>query len=184
MVNYRRVLCEVSLLSVLLAVANAAPTPDCTHDHYDQRQNGSENYRLNIDGVVVAVAPAESLLSAFGDIDDLMELLATEDYNGDYKPKPPSESSSSSWASLENEKPKPQEKPIGDKPAEEKPAEEKPLKEKPADEKPLKEKPEEPKPAVPTKPAELPPLSDVSLTEDLKVQKKEVSTKKQEKAKR
>ncbi|CAB3235048.1 unnamed protein product [Arctia plantaginis] len=176
MVNYRRVL---SLLSVLVAVVNAAPTPDCTQNHYDQRQNGSENYRLNIDGVVVAVAPAESLLSAFGDIDDLMDLLAIEDYNGDYKPKPPTESSSSSWTSTENEKPKPQEKPVENKPAEEKPAEEKPLKEKPQE-----IKPEEPKPEVPAKPAELPPLSDVSLNEDMKVQKKEVSTKKQEKAKR
>ncbi|CAB3228668.1 unnamed protein product [Arctia plantaginis] len=181
MVNYRRVL---SLLSVLVAVVNAAPTPDCTQNHYDQRQNGSENYRLNIDGVVVAVAPAESLLSAFGDIDDLMDLLAIEDYNGDYKPKPPTESSSSSWTSTENEKPKPQEKPVENKPAEEKPAQEKPAEEKPLKEKPQEIKPEEPKPEVPAKPAELPPLSDVSLNEDMKVQKKEVSTKKQEKAKR
>lgn len=34
----------------------------------DQRQNGSENYRINIDGVLIAFTPLESLLS--GAIDD------------------------------------------------------------------------------------------------------------------
>ncbi|KZC06306.1 PREDICTED: uncharacterized protein LOC107194546 [Dufourea novaeangliae] len=33
-------------------------------DHYDQRQNGSENYRVGLDGLVVVFAPAEVLLLA------------------------------------------------------------------------------------------------------------------------
>ncbi|KAK2583525.1 hypothetical protein KPH14_009481 [Odynerus spinipes] len=35
-------------------------------DHYDQRQNGSDNYRIHVDGVVVVVAPVEALLLAGG----------------------------------------------------------------------------------------------------------------------
>ncbi|KAI4500746.1 hypothetical protein M0802_003957 [Mischocyttarus mexicanus] len=33
-------------------------------DHYDQRQNGSENYRVHIDGILIVVAPVEALLMA------------------------------------------------------------------------------------------------------------------------
>ncbi|KAL2735920.1 hypothetical protein V1478_002604 [Vespula squamosa] len=36
-------------------------------DHYDQRQNGTDNYRIHVDGVVVVVAPVEALLLA-GDV--------------------------------------------------------------------------------------------------------------------
>ncbi|XP_066995815.1 uncharacterized protein [Anabrus simplex] len=39
---------------------------------YDQRQNGTENYRVHVDGVVVAVAPAETLLSLIALADDVM----------------------------------------------------------------------------------------------------------------
>ncbi|XP_015175284.1 PREDICTED: uncharacterized protein LOC107065806 [Polistes dominula] len=35
-----------------------------SEDHYDQRQNGTENYRVHIDGVVIVVAPVEALLMA------------------------------------------------------------------------------------------------------------------------
>jgi len=35
-----------------------------TTDYYDQRQNGSENYRLHMDGFVFVIAPFETLLLA------------------------------------------------------------------------------------------------------------------------
>lgn len=89
MVNYKRVVCEVALLATLTVVASA-PT-DCADRHYDQRQNGTENYRLNIDGVVIAVAPAESLLAAASDI-DFSSLLDFEDFaEVGQKPKPPAD---------------------------------------------------------------------------------------------
>ncbi|XP_031833918.1 uncharacterized protein LOC116427564 [Nomia melanderi] len=33
-------------------------------DHYDQRQNGTENFRVHVDGVVFVFAPVEALLLA------------------------------------------------------------------------------------------------------------------------
>ncbi|XP_063531823.1 uncharacterized protein LOC134742537 [Cydia strobilella] len=86
MVNYKRVVCEVAVVLALVAAVAAAPTstPDC---HYDQRQNGSENYRLNIDGVVIAVAPADSLLAAASEI-DLSDLLDLSEYDGPSSHKP------------------------------------------------------------------------------------------------
>ncbi|KAJ8722501.1 hypothetical protein PYW07_003681 [Mythimna separata] len=172
MVNYRRVVCEVALLAVLAAVVTAAPAPDCAMKHYDQRQNGSENYRLNIDGVVIAVAPAESLLSALGDMDDLLD-LAMEEYNTDYKPKPPSEGSPSPSPAIQViSLPVPEPKPQDDK-------------EKPAEDKPMEEKPQVMKPEEPAKPAEpASPLSDVSMGNEMKIQKKDASLRKQEKAQR
>lgn len=169
MVNYRRVVCEVALLAVMLAVAGAAPAPDCTQKHYDQRQNGTENYRLNIDGVVIAVAPAESIMSALGDMDDLLD-LALEEYNTEYKPKPPQGSSSSAPAIQVVSLPVPDENPQQVKPQEEKLAE---------------GKPQEVKPEEPAKPAEpASPLSDVSMGNEMKIQKKDASLRKQEKAQR
>ncbi|CAH2240200.1 jg1765 [Pararge aegeria aegeria] len=93
MVNYKRVVCEVAVLLALLAVAIAAPTHDCTeHEtHYDQRQNGTENYRLNIDGVVIAVAPAESIIEAAAEFGDLFDISDIDDFL-----KPPSPPSSGS----------------------------------------------------------------------------------------
>ncbi|CAH1645910.1 unnamed protein product [Spodoptera littoralis] len=171
MVNYRRVVCEVALVAVLVAVVRAAPAPDCATKHYDQRQNGTENYRLNIDGVVIAVAPAESLLSALGDMDDLLD-LAMDEYHNEYKPKPPQSSSSSEPAIQVVSLPVPEEKPQKIKPQEE---------EKPSE----ADKPQEVKPEEPVKPAEpVSSLSDVSLDSDLKIQKKDVSLRKQEKAQR
>ncbi|KAK9295793.1 hypothetical protein QLX08_010004 [Tetragonisca angustula] len=35
---------------------------DATVDHYDQRQNGSENFRVHVDGVMLVVAPVEAFL--------------------------------------------------------------------------------------------------------------------------
>ncbi|GBP27989.1 hypothetical protein EVAR_83620_1 [Eumeta japonica] len=92
MANYKRIVCEAAVVWALLALhaATAAPTPDCEH-HYDQRQNGTENYRLNIDGVVIAVAPAESLLAAASDI-DFSDLLDLDDFS-ELTQKPPSKPS-------------------------------------------------------------------------------------------
>ncbi|CAK1545173.1 unnamed protein product [Leptosia nina] len=139
MVNYKRIVCEAAVLAALLSLAAAAPVPDCekSEKHFDQRQNGTENYRLNIDGVVIAVAPAESLLAAASDI-DLSDLLDIEDFN-ELKPKPPN----------------------------------KPIRPKPEDDKPL-EKPDE-KPET--------PLSDVTLTNEVK-QKKDASQRNKEKSQR
>ncbi|XP_029036457.1 uncharacterized protein LOC114872892 [Osmia bicornis bicornis] len=41
-----------------------------TYDHYDQRQNGTENYRIHVDGVIFVVAPVETLLLAGAAADD------------------------------------------------------------------------------------------------------------------
>lgn len=40
------------------------PTRADITDYYDQRQNGSENYRIHVDGVVLVFAPVEALLLA------------------------------------------------------------------------------------------------------------------------
>ncbi|KAG7203321.1 hypothetical protein KM043_010409 [Ampulex compressa] len=43
----------------------SAPTmPGPKGDHYDQRQNGTENYNIHVDGVILVVAPVEALLLA------------------------------------------------------------------------------------------------------------------------
>lgn len=64
---------------IYFSSANAAPIKEDSEDHYDQRQNGTENYRINVDGVLFAVAPAEALLSSSSDIEELLGLL---DYEG------------------------------------------------------------------------------------------------------
>lgn len=43
--------------------ASISTNPDTT-DYYDQRQNGTENYRIHLDGVVFVFAPVEALLLA------------------------------------------------------------------------------------------------------------------------
>ncbi|KOB69693.1 Uncharacterized protein OBRU01_16469 [Operophtera brumata] len=147
MVNYRRVVCEVALLCGALSAITAAPA--CDHKHqlvYDQRQNGSENYRLNIDGVVIAVAPAESFLSALSDI-DFSDLIDMESLEQELKPKPPTTSITVEDLPV----PKPDEKPVLDVKPEDT-VEAKP------NEKPLESKPDsEDKPEAPSK------LDDVSV---------------------
>lgn len=139
MVNYKRIV-ETVLLLTLLGLAAAAPAADCPdRHHYDQRQNGTENYRLNIDGVVIAVAPAESLLAAASEIDFGDLLTDLEDFESPSKP-----------------------------PSDVKPQDQKP-EEKPQDGKPDPAKPD---------------LSDVSLPNEIKGQKKDAQTRKQEKAQR
>lgn len=44
--------------------APALPTTQSDVNYYDQRQNGSENYRIHVDGVVLVFAPIEALLLA------------------------------------------------------------------------------------------------------------------------
>ena len=108
MVNYRRILWEVTAVCAILALAAAAPATDYSDSHYDQRQNGSENVRIHIDGFFVAVVPADTLadtlLAAVPNISDLLDIDDLENFQ---KPKPP--------ASLSPPKPisppKPEEKP-------------------------------------------------------------------------
>lgn len=48
----------------------------------DQRQNGSQNYRINIDGVIIALSPLEPLLA--GALDDF-------DFSDEFESNKPSE---------------------------------------------------------------------------------------------
>lgn len=57
------------MLALTGLVASAPAPADCNDKQYDQQQSGSENYRLSVANVIVAVAPLESLLLDFGDID-------------------------------------------------------------------------------------------------------------------
>ncbi|XP_053625664.1 uncharacterized protein LOC128683761 [Plodia interpunctella] len=120
MVNYKRVVCELAVLAVVATLAAAAPAPDCAGaHHYDQRQNGTENYRLNIDGVVIAVAPADSLLAAASEI-DIADLLGDlDDFNEIQKPPKPSKPELPKPEETKPQDPKPEDpKPPADKPAE------------------------------------------------------------------
>lgn len=90
MVNYKRVVCEVAVLAAVLSLTTAAPADCRENTHYDQRQNGTDNYRVNIDGVVIAVAPSDSLLAAASEI-DFNDLFDLEEFNELQKPKPPSD---------------------------------------------------------------------------------------------
>lgn len=70
----------------MIVFASGAPTTPSTSDcengseEYDiiedQRQNGTENYRLNVNGVVLMVAPSNSLLAA-ATLLDIAELGTT-----------------------------------------------------------------------------------------------------------
>lgn len=174
MINYKRVVCEGAVLLALLAVAFAAPKEykehkehkeprDCVEiekeSHYDQRQNGTENYRLNIDGVVIAVAPAESILEAAADFTDIFDIDDIEDLL-----KPPSSSSSSSSS---NSPSSPSSPSSSNSPSS-------------SSSEPVK--PEASADAKPEKPAEA-PLSDVSLNSE-KPQRKDATTGKQDKVQR
>ncbi|XP_023935751.1 uncharacterized protein LOC112044220 [Bicyclus anynana] len=164
MVNYKRVVCEVAVLLTCLAVAFAAPAADCDEKktHYDQRQNGTENFRLSIDGMVIAIAPADALVEAASDFVDLLDIPDLEEYL-----KPPSSSN----------------KPVTSESKPEIPSDSKPEPEKiPSDSKPEPEKIISDSKPDAEKPAD-PPLSDVSLPET-KPQRKEANAGKQEKAQR
>lgn len=70
----------------LLVHCLAAPTTkkdeDCdsgeVYEEVDQRQNGTENYRVNINGVVVMWAPAQTLLTA-------AQLLGDTDFDSEFE---------------------------------------------------------------------------------------------------
>jgi len=58
---------KVEITSVVpqeIAVSSTTSTYSDTTDYYDQRQNGSENYRIHMDGFVFVIAPFETLLLA------------------------------------------------------------------------------------------------------------------------
>jgi len=54
---------EVSTIPQETIIAVTTTRSD-TSDYYDQRQNGTENYRIHVDGVVLVFAPIEALLLA------------------------------------------------------------------------------------------------------------------------
>ncbi|KYM93040.1 hypothetical protein ALC53_00579 [Atta colombica] len=56
----------ISVIPQETAVTFAAPTSTLSDaiDYYDQRQNGTENYRIHLDGLVFVFAPVEALLLA------------------------------------------------------------------------------------------------------------------------
>ncbi|XP_018317288.1 uncharacterized protein [Mycetomoellerius zeteki] len=56
----------ISMIPQETAVTFAAPTSTLSDaiDYYDQRQNGTENYRIHLDGLVFVFAPVEALLLA------------------------------------------------------------------------------------------------------------------------
>ncbi|RZF40518.1 hypothetical protein LSTR_LSTR000397 [Laodelphax striatellus] len=57
----------VCLLPPTSAAPGASPSDSDFEDvFYDQRQNGSENFRIHLNDVMVVVAPAEALLSVAG----------------------------------------------------------------------------------------------------------------------
>lgn len=55
---------DISVIPQETAVTTAVPTSAYseTTDYYDQRQNGTDNYRIHIDGFVFVLAPVEALL--------------------------------------------------------------------------------------------------------------------------
>ncbi|KAK0178962.1 hypothetical protein PV327_007798 [Microctonus hyperodae] len=63
-------------------------TPVNEKDTYDQRQNGTENYRIHVKGLVVLVAPIESLLLAGGNLGGANDLLSAMGESPMVKPKP------------------------------------------------------------------------------------------------
>lgn len=104
MVNYRRVVYEVAALGALLALAAAAPLNSDCKEEYNQSQNGTENFRVHVNGLVIAMMPAESfaesLLSAMPDLEELLESEGINQLQ-QQKPKPP----------MVTSPPKPEEKP-------------------------------------------------------------------------
>ncbi|XP_076666229.1 uncharacterized protein LOC143367869 [Andrena cerasifolii] len=61
------------------------------NDHYDQRQNGTDNYRIHVDGVVLAFAPVEALLLAGANGIDKPSLIPIPEPSKPTPDKPPAE---------------------------------------------------------------------------------------------
>lgn len=57
-------------------------------DTYDQRQNGTENYRIHVKGLVVLLAPIESLFLAGGNLGGANDFLGAMGESSMMKPKP------------------------------------------------------------------------------------------------
>jgi hypothetical protein len=94
-------------LELPLDVTNAPELSDSAtpkEDYFDQRQNGTENYRIHVDGLVLVVAPVEALLLASGMPDNI---------------------SDSYFPTIQNKPPSPPPLPVEEKPTE-KPSEAKP----------------------------------------------------------
>ncbi|XP_032688419.1 uncharacterized protein LOC116852318 [Odontomachus brunneus] len=51
-------------------------------NYYDQRQNGSENYRIHVDGVVLVFAPVEALLLAGATAGTTASTLSIPEHGG------------------------------------------------------------------------------------------------------
>ncbi|XP_076233812.1 uncharacterized protein LOC143178828 [Calliopsis andreniformis] len=76
------------------------PQSNLLDDHYDQRQEGTENYRVHLGNVVVVVAPVEALLLTGGaGKPNLSNLKPTTD-NPQLEPRPFSESKSTNRSGL------------------------------------------------------------------------------------
>ncbi|XP_015514901.1 uncharacterized protein LOC107220719 [Neodiprion lecontei] len=60
--------------------------PSVGGDHYDQRQNGTKNFRIHVDGVVIVVAPAEALLLP-GELDPSILGFGQEGIDAPLKPE-------------------------------------------------------------------------------------------------
>lgn len=58
-----------SVISQETTTAASISTHSDITDYYDQRQNGTENYRIHLDGVVFVFAPVEALLLMGGGTD-------------------------------------------------------------------------------------------------------------------
>lgn len=87
------ILAVTNIFCALCAPTEGPQPQDGVHDYsrfeevYDQRQNGTENYKVDVNGVVVVWASPESILSAVtllepglleGDYPDLEELLGSQ----------------------------------------------------------------------------------------------------------
>ncbi|KAI4481340.1 hypothetical protein M0804_009460 [Polistes exclamans] len=69
--------------STKISSSSSSSLSSSFEDHYDQRQNGSENYRVHIDGVVIVIAPVEALLMANDLVNNNQSGISTINY-----PKP------------------------------------------------------------------------------------------------
>lgn len=58
------------------------PVAQSDNNYYDQRQNGSENYRIHVDGVVLVFAPVEALLLAGATAGTTASSLPIPEYGG------------------------------------------------------------------------------------------------------
>ncbi|KOC64750.1 hypothetical protein WH47_00253 [Habropoda laboriosa] len=61
---------ETSIVESSSLTTTQQPPYSSTVDHYDQRQNGTENYRIHVDDVIFVIAPVETLLLAGAAVDN------------------------------------------------------------------------------------------------------------------